>query len=1137
MTIVWAAGLVCFPWSTSPAAGVEYFVAPGGNDEGAGTSTQDPWKTIQFAVNRLKPGDTLTLGPGEYVQRFAVRQRASADKPVRIRAAIPGLTVLRGDVPIRDFQQVAGTRFVWSVRSDRWVYRVVEMDTGRVFLEAPSPRDMDQFRESFLYDRSSWTLYVHTSDGRSPADHVLIACVTPSPAVEIAGEHIIVDGLVVRGFTATRFEESRRGYGMKLGGQYNTVRRCGFLYNQGGVIIGSQDSVVSDSLFVSNLNPGSSLAQLFCTVGSERMRLLNNRVLGFNLYGIRNYEGPRDSVAIGNIVRDNYWGLDFKASEGKNRIARNNVAVECEYLNFNSGSDPTGPKEDFNTFQLPSLWWNKGPSAAGPNTLVFDPAKQDPRFADPGHLDYRLQADSPFRGKGPGGSDLGAYPYEPNVLYVSPSGGDDRDGLSAAQALKTIDKAIKVAGEGFTIYLLDGHYEEDVAPTVSGSSNKPLAIRGRGENPQVWARGLELRGVRHVRVEHVRFRQGGTVRQCEGIVLDRCAFFDSPRDGLVIEDSLDVQVRRVTFWNSAGAAVAIKGACDGLRVTSSILHSKTGPALIHEGRPSGLFCEYNNYLPGEGKPVAVVSGKACAAVTDLRATTGSDARSFSVAPYFANGADPIGLAPNSPCVGAGELAEPVGAGEVVQPEVKQIITEVKLRDITPTSASLTWWTPNMRADMWRRPSEWWLNFPVYSEVQYGETQEYGRSVHSFGFLYHRVTLHGLKPDTTYHFRIVSHDHLWEDSLYRAYGPAEVFLRLKGAESEPLAFRTPSVAAWKPTNRTLHVSPDGRVEDSGLEESAPTTLTAASDRVRAGDTVILLDGVYTELFAPAASGTAEAAITLKARTAGRAVLDGSTCIRPAGVALFWKNHIVIDGVVLRLFGDSVYGRRAGLTNCQVFLARCENVTLRNCVLMGFSPGITEAGLIARGGGPLTITNCVIGGFMHGVNARAISRVDLIGNTWYVPLIDNFYIQGRTVVKNNLFLGQERQKVFSYVPMVSNLRPAEADYNAYYFGPSNHVRHIGYGIKHKDERDMGGVARVQQELGLDLHSIEPSYEDVRLSGPAPTEYLDRNMLNSFGDAVEKRQLVPTLDMFDPPANSRLNTAGENGEPIGSRSSRAK
>jgi len=81
--------------------------------EGADTDGEPALRTIQEGVDVLKPGDTLTVGPGEYFQSVRRDRLGSADRDTLIRAEIPGTVVLHGDVPAPAFRKVKGQDYVY----------------------------------------------------------------------------------------------------------------------------------------------------------------------------------------------------------------------------------------------------------------------------------------------------------------------------------------------------------------------------------------------------------------------------------------------------------------------------------------------------------------------------------------------------------------------------------------------------------------------------------------------------------------------------------------------------------------------------------------------------------------------------------------------------------------------------------------------------------------------------------------------------------------------------------------------------------------------------------------------------------------------------------------------------------------
>jgi hypothetical protein len=72
----------------------EYYVSPSGSDTNPGTLAQ-PWKTLNYAVSKLKSGDTLYARGGIYAERVTVSKSGTASSPITI-------TNYSGESPIID---------------------------------------------------------------------------------------------------------------------------------------------------------------------------------------------------------------------------------------------------------------------------------------------------------------------------------------------------------------------------------------------------------------------------------------------------------------------------------------------------------------------------------------------------------------------------------------------------------------------------------------------------------------------------------------------------------------------------------------------------------------------------------------------------------------------------------------------------------------------------------------------------------------------------------------------------------------------------------------------------------------------------------------------------------------------------
>ena len=77
--------------------GAEHFVNKRGSDSNSGAGREAAFLTIQKGVAALKPGDTLTIGPGEYFENVKLSGLGDPGRETLVRTEIPGTVVLRGD--------------------------------------------------------------------------------------------------------------------------------------------------------------------------------------------------------------------------------------------------------------------------------------------------------------------------------------------------------------------------------------------------------------------------------------------------------------------------------------------------------------------------------------------------------------------------------------------------------------------------------------------------------------------------------------------------------------------------------------------------------------------------------------------------------------------------------------------------------------------------------------------------------------------------------------------------------------------------------------------------------------------------------------------------------------------------------
>ena len=142
LVLTFVAGIVL------PASAAEYYVAPDGSDEKAGT-VDAPWRTIQKAADAMGPGDTCFVRAGTYREVVRPKRSGAKDKPI-LFAAYPGETVvLSGAKPIRADWTVHKGR-IYKARVDE-AFDQLFLD-GRMMIQARWPN----MRFEQRFDKSVW---------------------------------------------------------------------------------------------------------------------------------------------------------------------------------------------------------------------------------------------------------------------------------------------------------------------------------------------------------------------------------------------------------------------------------------------------------------------------------------------------------------------------------------------------------------------------------------------------------------------------------------------------------------------------------------------------------------------------------------------------------------------------------------------------------------------------------------------------------------------------------------------------------------------------------------------------------------------------------------------------------------------
>lgn len=460
-----------FLTSLAELSAAEYAVGPRG------------FKTIAEGVSALKPGDTLTIRPGEYRETVSATLVGIAEAPITIRAWRAGSVLLRGDVDLNDFRPAPGLRHVFVTEMKQRAESVFERSTFRTLEPKMSAAEVELALMSYFHDEKSGRLYVHTSDSLPPAAHAIGASVTNANGLLLTGSrHVIVEGLSFTGFSHRDYEVqhgSRTRWGLMLKDcEHCTVRKCVSYLNSGGIhLLGKgQGCVVEDCTAFGNWSRHIDIGNNIVGWGVAGTTFQRNRVEGHmpdastSRNDITFYSGGDSCAMIDNLAIN---ASVMIKGDLKDAVQRGNVCICRKFYR------PPGTENI-------ELFGDVAPAATA-------------KFADPLNHDYRTTG----------------------VWYVSPQGDDANDG-TRVKPFKTLARAAQASG---TVYLLAGDYDEILVPGANAD------FRRHGHD-RVVVKAIAASNQRGVRLHGLSVREQATFANCENLRVEYCTL-----GGLIVRDS------------------------------------------------------------------------------------------------------------------------------------------------------------------------------------------------------------------------------------------------------------------------------------------------------------------------------------------------------------------------------------------------------------------------------------------------------------------------------------------------------------------------------------------------------------------------------------------------------------------------
>lgn len=1062
------ATVLSFSIIIAQAVATEYFVSPEGCDSYNGVSPDNAFASVQSGIDALSPGDTLTILPGEYFGTFARDGLGDHEVETTIRAAIPGTAVLRGDLPIGGFQPVPGLSRVYQVHFDGTVNGVIELDTLTLLMPTTSASEL-QFRSGhYYYDADAAILYISSTDYESVTEHrYSVATADRSGLVLENPVRVTIDGIVTRGYSFK--EELDRSHGQhrsRWGIWLQTprdcvIRNCIAFLNASGIGITSSNggghNLVENCTVYANHNP-------LVNAGGIAVFHANEDVIRNNLVhrspmpsGLRFYQDGEGKALLDNNIALS-GGLQIKGGELNTLgTVRNSVAVgSIEGFIVRDSIVGAGNRHR-----------NQSDSAGSVYTREYDDFDWDTNFVDPLNGDFRLQADSALIGAGENGSDLGPNPYEGDVFFVSPDGKDTHAGTSLTTAWRTLDHALSRLQSGDTLYLSAGHYTVSRPLAGLSATDRPTAVRGRGNDAVIVDGQLLLQDSSAVILARLQLNGSATVKNSSGISITHCVF-NATEQAITAEQTKDLAISHNILNTSESPAISLTG-CADVSLSGNLFDSNTTPAIVSDSADAITYSDYNSF---GSRDVWKIAGD-----VQNPATFRPGFERHSHFSPVAIHADEQGFlrVDNNLSGGLGPNGLPVG------PYAYTVENTAKVAGPVVHSATAT--TANI---------EWYVSKPALFLLEWGPSPELGNSIEVPAESFVSYSLTGLEPDTVYYFRLADvapPDNIRDIDIAGTFAYDDSLQQLRTLTADPVP-------------QTYYVSPFGDNSHSGLSQSSAwQTISHAADLARPGDTVIVGVGHYAETVRIRATGTADKPITFRAANGEEVWFESKdTLERYFDIAN--KDYIHIDGFRF----DAVGRRTSGWALYSAGAIRLFNSLgsrISRCLLDGRSMMYSGPFLVASTCPNLVISNCVIVDNMASSITIANSPDVIIEHcVWFRPKIRGLTVINRpgqmVYVRNNIFTDNLINK--SGIPLIAVGRHQTLHLE-------NNGFHLRFPPDQKDCAEVYGDAAYEQ-AAMAFHVIaspdDPCHPSIGSTVERP----------SFVEWMADYQITPADNVFGSP-----------------------
>ncbi|MBW2456545.1 MAG: right-handed parallel beta-helix repeat-containing protein [Deltaproteobacteria bacterium] len=194
--------------SVPASAGTAYHVAPGGDDNGAGTESA-PFATVARGIQQAQPGDSVLVHAGTYHEEVDVTSGGSSGSPITLRAAGDGPAIMDGADPglksPSAWSDAGGGIYTASVVQTRYV----SVDGVRLW-RYENLADLQSLSlgtaGGFFFDGS--TVHVRLPGDAAPAGHEIQVSTLGRALWLEAAPHFVVQGMTFRCYGGETYSQA-----------------------------------------------------------------------------------------------------------------------------------------------------------------------------------------------------------------------------------------------------------------------------------------------------------------------------------------------------------------------------------------------------------------------------------------------------------------------------------------------------------------------------------------------------------------------------------------------------------------------------------------------------------------------------------------------------------------------------------------------------------------------------------------------------------------------------------------------------------------------------------------------------------------------------------------------------------------